>query len=586
MERDLLIKLVTRVQAGDSQAFEELYDAFYEGIHFFANQTVKDEHIAWDIVQETFIEVFSTIGNLKEPAAFVAWMKQIAYHQCTRYFKKRKDVLVEEDEDGYTVFDTLADESEDSIPSEVYEKEEFRRTIMAIIDALSEEQRAAVLLYYFDELTVGQIAQIQGVSEGTVKSRLNYARKAIKKSVEDYEKKYGIKLHSISFLPLFLLAFGREKVSSAKVATVRGAVMEKIKTMGGSAAVEGAGAAVASGLGAKIAAMPVVTKILAGVVAATVALGGAVMLFGGNGHACEDADGNGLCDACGGEIPVAETEGPLHYDPEETGADGYCDHCGEAMCFLGLGDHRIAEGSCVCELCYEGNHTEGENHPFCGVCRERLPIDDKDGDGACDVCGEYSCGGSYHGGSHTDEDGDSRCDICRKSMCGLIWGLEHNYDYSDGIYDGKCDDCGGNGYPIGWGEDDRPHGDANGDGVCDCCDRDLCDVYGMPEYGGVDADGDEKCDICGFFMCDGHGLFVYHYDFDQDEKCDRCDHYICAHGFLPHTDEDRDERCEKCYSYIPCVDEDRDGFCDVCQTGGFCYDDNNDGICDLCGRDL
>ena len=62
-------------------------------------------------------------------------------------------------------------------------------------------------MYYFDEMSVKQIAEIQGTTEGTVKSRLNYARKAIKASVEEYEKKNGIKLHAIPFLPLLKWVF-------------------------------------------------------------------------------------------------------------------------------------------------------------------------------------------------------------------------------------------------------------------------------------------------------------------------------------------------------------------------------------------
>jgi RNA polymerase sigma factor (sigma-70 family) len=138
MEKEPLTKLVTNAQNGDSAAMDQLFAAFYNDVYYFALKTVKDSDLACDITQETFLEIIHTIGNLKEPAAFVTWMKQITYHQCTRYFKKKKEVLVEEDEDGNTIFDTLADENEGSIPSEVYEKEEFRNTILGIINELTE----------------------------------------------------------------------------------------------------------------------------------------------------------------------------------------------------------------------------------------------------------------------------------------------------------------------------------------------------------------------------------------------------------------------------------------------------------------
>ena len=386
MERNLLIGLVTRAQKGDSAAMDELFTAFYNDVYYFALKTVKDSDIACDITQETFLEIIKTIGSLKEPAAFVTWMKQITYHQCTRYFKKKKDVLVEENEDGSTVFDTLVDESEGSIPSEVYEKEEFRNTILDIINELTEQQRSAVMMYYFDELTVGQIAQIQGVSDGTVKSRLNYARKAIKKSVESYEKKHDIKLHSFSILPLLLLFFGKEHMPSAKAAEIQAVVSKTASAVGtGSAiAAEGIGAAsvaaspaaaVGTGILTKIAALPIVTKIIAGIVAAAVVVGGGVALLGnrsdnGIDHKCQDADRDHVCDVCKNTV-----------QDDQSSTD---------------------EDTAVCN-----GYTGG------------LLTCDQDGDWKCDVTGEPVCGQS-HLNSHFDMvDADNRCDCCTMAIASM-----------------------------------------------------------------------------------------------------------------------------------------------------------------------
>jgi len=262
MERERLIKLVTKAQAGDRTAMNELFANYYNDVYYFALKTVKNEDIACEVTQDTFLDITKNIGTLKEPVAFVTWMKQISYHQCTRYFKKKKDVLVEEDEDGNTIFDTLADESEGSIPSEVYEKEEFKKTVLGIIDELSEEQRSAVMMYYFDEMSVLQIAEVQGVSEGTIKSRLNYARKAIKKSVEDYEERTGTKLHGLAMLPLMRLFFdGTEKMAPAKAAAVKAAVDAGI---GASTAAAGtAAASAAAGTAVATAVSPLILKIIA-----------------------------------------------------------------------------------------------------------------------------------------------------------------------------------------------------------------------------------------------------------------------------------------------------------------------------------
>ncbi len=299
MEREQLVSLVTAAQNGDGDAMNTLFNEFYDKVHYFALKTVKDESLAFDITQETFIEIINTLGKLEEPAAFVSWMKKIAYHQCTRYFKKKKDILVDEDEDGNTIFDDIKEDNAEFIPDEALDQDDFKKTIHAMIDALPEEQRAAALLYYFDELSVRQIAEIQGVSENTVKSRLNYARKAIKGSVEEYEKKHSVKLHALPFFPLFQFLFegaaeatmpftsaaaladgvaaatGASVTVSAATATATAAtVTATAATTATATAATSATTATAVGIGAKIAAMPLVTKVIASITAAAIAIGG------------------------------------------------------------------------------------------------------------------------------------------------------------------------------------------------------------------------------------------------------------------------------------------------------------------------
>ena len=279
---------------------KEVLCAEYEAVYHYVFSLCRNETEAQDITQETFMEIIRTIGNLHEPASFAAWMRQIAYHQCTRYFRQHRDAQMDEDEDGNSILDNLEDESEGSIPSAVLEQEEFRQTILSMIDQLSEEQRSAVMMYYFDELSVSQISQIQGVSEGTVKSRLNYARKAIKKSVEDYEKKHDIKLHSFALLPLFMLFFGKAAMPKEKEDAVRTAFTEAVENAWNTAkssAAASAGtqtstaaattitktaatkAAGSGGIIMKLSTLPLWGKIIAAIVAVAIIAGAAVAII-------------------------------------------------------------------------------------------------------------------------------------------------------------------------------------------------------------------------------------------------------------------------------------------------------------------
>lgn len=264
MEREQLINTVKAVQNGDNSALSVLFNEYYNDVYYFALKTVKENSLAEDVTQETFIEIINTIGNLKEPAAFPTWIKTITYHQCTRYFKKKKDVIVSEDEEGGTIFDTLPEEHAEFIPDKALDQKSFKKTILSMLDDLSEEQRSAIMMYYFYELSVKQIADIQGVSEGTVKSRLNYGRKALKTSVDGYEKKHNVKLHSFSILPLFgILKWVLDGVSddSMSASAVKGVAKGIASATGTTIATSTAGSGAAS-------------KIISSVVAAAITIGG------------------------------------------------------------------------------------------------------------------------------------------------------------------------------------------------------------------------------------------------------------------------------------------------------------------------
>lgn len=224
MEREELVSIVSAVQNGEENAATVLYEKFHNDIYYYILKTVNDPELAADLTQDTFIEILQTIDKLREPAAFVTWSKQIAYHRCTAHFRKRKDLLVDENEDESSIFDSVEENREEFIPDEALDKDEFKKIIQEMIDSLSEEQRSAIMMRYFDEMSVKEIAQVQDTSEGTVKSRLNYARKAIKQAVEDYEKKNGVKLHCAGVVPLLLWFWKENQILETTVIAEKAAV--------------------------------------------------------------------------------------------------------------------------------------------------------------------------------------------------------------------------------------------------------------------------------------------------------------------------------------------------------------------------
>ena len=273
MEKERLEQTVLKAQSGDADALNCLFEEYYQSIYYFVLKHVRREDVAYEITQEAFIEIIKTINKLDHPAAFVSWAKTVAYHKYTAYYRKKRDVIVREDEDGNTIFDFEVEEKTEFIPDEALDKSDFKSTIMMIIDELPAEQRSAAMMFYYDEMPIKEIAQIQGVSENTVKSRLNYARKAIKQGVEDYEEKNGIRLHGIAILPLIKWIFKGSFEGGLSAPEITGAI-EAVKAAAGISATAAASGTATAATAASVGAKVVVAKIVAGVVAASVTVGG------------------------------------------------------------------------------------------------------------------------------------------------------------------------------------------------------------------------------------------------------------------------------------------------------------------------
>ncbi len=270
MEKENLKQLVLAAQAGDSAASQQLFEETYQDIYYYILKTVKEKELAEDLTQDVYLRLWEKLGDLKAPEAFISWSRQIAHHHCTDYFRKRKELLLDEYEDGGTEFDSLPEEDVEFIPHEALDRKDLQNTILEMLNSLPQEQRSAMVLRYYDELPVSQIAQVQRVSEGTVKSRLNYGRKAMAKCVEDYEKRNGVKLHSIAILPLLLWLFRRQKAESgAPLVSTSAAASACATTAGGGGAMGGIKTFFTTGLGKTVACVAIAAVALFAVLLAT-----------------------------------------------------------------------------------------------------------------------------------------------------------------------------------------------------------------------------------------------------------------------------------------------------------------------------
>lgn len=255
--------VVIKAQNGDVKAFTALFEETQKMVYFNALKITGSETVAEDVVQDVYMKALEKLPSLKVPEAFIGWLRQITVNTCKDYLTANNSSALGADEADEELA-KLPMLDEDFLPETYADNKETCRIIMRIVDSLPEAQRIAVILYYYNELPVARIAEVLQISENTVKSRLNYARRQIKEQVEDLEKK-GTKLHAVPVLGLILQRAAEDySLSSAASATIVTSV---------TASAAGTTAAVGGGILAKIAALPLVTKVIGGALAAAIAVG-------------------------------------------------------------------------------------------------------------------------------------------------------------------------------------------------------------------------------------------------------------------------------------------------------------------------
>lgn len=256
-----------------------LYEAMYKRVYYLAFRMTRSAEDAEDAVQEAFLSAFRALPNLADPNAFEGWLFQITANKCRNVLSKSgRYTQLPEDEDGNTILDELPEENEGLIPASALENQAHREIILSIIEALPQQQKECVLLFYYSELTVAQIAQVLDCSEGTVKSRLNYARKKLRDGILETEERDGIRLHTMVPLGLLFLKDFQELAAGLSAAALSGtAAGAAAASSGTTAAGSGttAGAAAKAGLFATVKA-----KVIAGVTAAALVAGGSALVLG------------------------------------------------------------------------------------------------------------------------------------------------------------------------------------------------------------------------------------------------------------------------------------------------------------------
>ena len=199
-------ELVLGAKNGNKKAFDKLYELTHNDVWYNCLSLLKDEENAKDIMQETYITAFLKLDTLNDEQKFCGWIISIAVNKCKNKLKGKVEYRIDDE-----VLITEAETDELMLPEEYITKTEKRKVLLQIMeDTLSFNQYQTVLMFYFDEMSISEIAQGLEISEGTVKSRLNSSRAKMKTAIEDYEKKSGDKLHGVVVVPFFTTIFKEE----------------------------------------------------------------------------------------------------------------------------------------------------------------------------------------------------------------------------------------------------------------------------------------------------------------------------------------------------------------------------------------
>jgi RNA polymerase sigma-70 factor (ECF subfamily) len=176
--------LVERFQAGDVQAFAELYELYktraLRSAYLICGNTCDSENV----LQDSFLKCYQQLGGLRRSAAFRSWFYRILTRTAWEYCRKRDRECPIED-----VFDAYQDGAAAGASSlEWLVQAEESRLLLDCINGLPLKQKTVVILYYYDELSVQEIAAATGATPGTVKSRLFVARHNLQKALLAAEK--------------------------------------------------------------------------------------------------------------------------------------------------------------------------------------------------------------------------------------------------------------------------------------------------------------------------------------------------------------------------------------------------------------
>src|SRR5664280_486995 len=170
---------VPQAKAGEPEAWDILFRRYQLPLYVYVFELVHDEQTSLDLVQETFIAAVRHIGGLRDDDKFGSWLFGIAHQKCIQRWRKQghEEVLLD-------IITESADEFGNG-PDDLLIRREQEVEFMNLLNQLPLPQRSVLLLHFVEDFSLEEIAGITGTAVGTVKSRMHYAKKSLRKLLEE-----------------------------------------------------------------------------------------------------------------------------------------------------------------------------------------------------------------------------------------------------------------------------------------------------------------------------------------------------------------------------------------------------------------
>jgi RNA polymerase sigma-70 factor (ECF subfamily) len=173
---------VQQAKAGEPEAWSVLFHRYQLPLYVYVFELARDEQTSLDIVQETFIAAIRHIGSLREDAKFGGWLFGIAHQKCVQCWRRQHRAEALRDEMAESPPEV------DDAPDQWLIRREQEAEFMSLLNELPLPQRSVLLLHFIEDFSLEQIAEITATPIGTVKSRLHYAKRALRKIVENQDQ--------------------------------------------------------------------------------------------------------------------------------------------------------------------------------------------------------------------------------------------------------------------------------------------------------------------------------------------------------------------------------------------------------------